>query len=171
MKGNRNKPTDKHKSISYAKWGYIFILPFFVVYLLCKFVPQVLTIYNSFFVNYRDGLMQVGPKFAGFNNFVSLFTPDKTGTIAILKYFLNTIVLWLMGAIPQIVIALFLAVTLSSNRLNLKGQKFFKTVIYMPNLIMASAFAMLVFALFSNVGPINQLLKIIGGENAGFDFM
>ncbi len=32
---------------------------------------------------------------------------------------------------------------------------FFKTVIYMPNLIMASAFAMLFFALFADNGPVN----------------
>ena len=40
--------------------------------------------------------------------------------------------------------------------MKLKGQQFFKTVIYMPNLIMASAFAMLFFTLFSDVGPDQQ---------------
>ena len=55
----------KRKSISYAKWGYIFILPFFLVYLVFTLVPQVLTIYNSFFTNYMDGLKQVGPDFVG----------------------------------------------------------------------------------------------------------
>ena len=36
-------------------------------------------------------------------------------------------------------------------RLKIKGKQFFKVVIYMPNLIMASAFAMLFFALFSEL--------------------
>ena len=40
----------------------------------------------------------------------------------------------------------------------LKGKRFFKTVIYLPNLIMASAFAMLFFTLFSDGGPINSIL-------------
>ncbi len=41
------------KGVSYAKWGYIFILPFFVTYCIFSLAPQVLTIYNSFFENYR----------------------------------------------------------------------------------------------------------------------
>lgn len=63
----------RHRSVSYAKWGYIFILPFFLAYFACSFFPQVLTLYNSFFENYRDGLTQVGPKFVGFANYVRLF--------------------------------------------------------------------------------------------------
>ena len=51
----------KRKGISYAKWGYIFITPFFVVYGIFTLYPQLLTIYNSFFENYRVGLQQVGP--------------------------------------------------------------------------------------------------------------
>ena len=148
----------RRKSISYAKWGYLFIAPFFIIYAIFTLYPQLLTIYNSFFENYRSGLRQVGPTFVGFENYVKLFTPDKTGSIDILKYAWNTIVLWVGGAIPQIAIALLLAIFFTSYRLNIRGQQFFKTVIYMPNLIMASAFSMLFFTLFSTVGPINDLL-------------
>ena len=132
--------------------------------------PQLLTIYNSFFENYREGLTQVGPRFVGFENYVRLFTPDKNGTIDILKYAGNTLVLWLGGAIPQILVALALAVIFTSYRLKIKGQQFFKAVIYMPNLIMASAFSMLFFTLFSNVGPVNQLLMQLGLANEPVDF-
>ena len=160
----------KRKSISYAKWGYIFILPFFLVYIVFTLVPQVLTIYNSFFTNYMDGLKQVGPDFVGLKNYVTLFTPNKQGSILILKYAGNTMILWLLGAIPQFVIALVLAVFFTSYRLNIKGQGFFKTVIYMPNLIMASAFSMLFFTLFSKVGPVNQLLQQTGLADKTIDF-
>ena len=162
--------TPKCAGMSYSKWGYIFILPFFVVYISFTLTPQVLTIYNSFFENYRNGLQQVGPNFVGFKNYVTLFTPDKSGTIGIVKYFVNTLILWLMGAIPQIVVALLLAVLFTSYRLNLKGQPFFKGVIYMPNLIMASAFSMLFFTLFSNVGPVNAMLKQYGILEQTFDW-
>lgn len=154
----------KHKSISYAKWGYAFIAPFFIVYTLCSLVPLFMTFYNSFFENYLDGLKQIGPNFVGFDNYVTLFTPGKNGGIDILTYAANTIIMWLMGAIPQIVFALILAVIFTSARMKIKGQQFFKTVIYMPNLIMASAFSMLFFTLFSNVGPINQIIQSMGGE-------
>ena len=127
----------KRSKISYAKWGYVFIAPFFLAYALFHFAPQLLTIYNSFFENYREGLTQVGPNFVGLKNYITLFTPDKNGTIDILKYAGNTIALWVGGAIPQVVISLMLACFFTSYRLKIKGQQFFKTVIYMPNLIMA----------------------------------
>ena len=160
----------KRSKISYAKWGYVFIAPFFLAYALFHFAPQLLTIYNSFFENYREGLTQVGPNFVGLKNYITLFTPDKNGTIDILKYAGNTIVLWVCGAIPQVVISLMLACFFTSCRLKIKGQQFFKTVIYMPNLIMASAFAMLFYMLFSNVGPVNQLLTQFGWIDTPIDF-
>lgn len=160
----------KSKGISYAKWGYIFIAPFFIVYAVFVLYPQMLTIYNSFFENYRSGLKQVGPNFVGMENYITLFTPDKNGTIDILKYAGNTVILWVGGAIPQVVIALLLAIFFTSYRLNIRGQQFFKTVIYMPNLIMASAFSMLFYTLFSPVGPVNHLLTDWGIIDATFDF-
>ena len=170
MKRLPNDTSGKRKSISYAKWGYIFIAPFFIVYAIFSLYPQILTIYNSFFENYRSGLNQVGPNFVGLDNYITLFTPDKNGTIDILKYAGNTLVLWLGGAIPQIVIALLLAIFFTSYRLKIRGQQFFKTVIYMPNLIMASAFSMLFYTLFSTVGPVNQLLEQLGIIDTAIDF-
>ena len=160
----------KRKSISYAKWGYLFIAPFFISYAIFTLYPQVLTIYNSFFENYRSGLKIIGPNFVGLENYIKLFTPDSNGTIDILKYAGNTVVLWLGGAIPQVVIALLLAIFFTSYRLNIRGAQFFKTVIYMPNLIMASAFSMLFYTLFSPVGPISNLLTDWGVIDATFDF-
>jgi len=161
----------RHKGVSYAKWGYIFIIPFFVVYILFTLVPQLTTFYNAFFENYRSGLKQIGPNYVGFANFVKLFTPDKSGNIDMLKYFGNTVILWVLGAVPQVAVALLLAVFFTSYRLNIKGQQFFKTVIYMPNLIMAAAFSMLFFTLFSPVGPINQILLSSGWADSAIDFL
>lgn len=164
-----NRPS-RRRSISYAKWGYLFIAPFFIVYGIFTLYPQILTIYNSFFENYRSGLKQVGPNFVGLQNYITLFTPDKTGSIDILKYAGNTLVLWLGGAVPQIIVAMLLALFFTSYRLKIRGQAFFKAVIYMPNLIMASAFSMLFYTLFSPVGPICQTLTQWGVIDAGFDF-
>ena len=168
-----NKPgkrMKRRKSVSYAKWGYIFIAPFFIAYIIFTLVPQFLTIYNSFFETYRVGLRQIGPNFVGLENYRTLFTPDPDGTILILKYAANTGILWFMGAVPQFVIALVLAVIFTSYRLNIKGQGLFKTVIYMPNLIMAAAFSMLFYTLFSRVGPIQALLESWGVIDHTFDF-
>ena len=166
-----NTKRSRKRGVSYAKWGYIFILPFFVTYIIFTLTPQIMTIYNSVFENYRNGLTQVGPNFVGFQNYVKLFTPDKSGTVGVLKYFGNTVLLWVMGAVPQILVALLLAVFFTSYRLNLKGQQFFKTVIYMPNLIMAAAFSMLFFTLFSPVGPVNQVMLAAGWTDKAIDFL
>lgn len=132
--------------------------------------PQVLTVYNSFFENYREGLTQVGPNFVGLKNYATLFTPDSSGSVDILKYAGNTVALWVGGAVPQILTALLLAIFFTSCRLRIKGQAFFKAVIYLPNLIMASAFSMLFYTLFSNVGPVNQLLMQLGWSDHVIDF-
>ena len=168
---NERLKTPRKKGVSYAKWGYIFIAPFFIAYIACTLLPQLMTLYNSFFENYRDGLKQIGPNFVGLQNYVKLFTPDKSGTIGMLKYFRNTIILWLMGAVPQEAIARLLEVFFTSYRLNIKGQQFFKTVVYMPNLIMASAFSMLFFTLFSPVGPVNQVVLSAGWADKAIDFL
>ena len=160
----------RRKGVSYAKWGYIFIAPFFIAYAIFHLAPQVLTVYNSFFENYREGLTQVGPNFVGLKNYVTLFTPDSTGSVDILKYAGNTVALWVGGAVPQILAALLLAIFFTSYRLRIKGQAFFKAVIYLPNLIMASAFSMLFYTLFSNVGPVNQLLMQLGWSDHVIDF-
>lgn len=147
------KKTKKSNVVSYRKWGYIFLMPFAIVYLIFHFIPLVTTIANSFYENYRSGLTQVGPTFIGLDNFKELFmNPD------IWMYTKNTIIMWIMGFVPQILVSLLLAAWFSNPSLRLKGQRFFKTVIYLPNLIMASAFAMLFFTLFSDGGPINSIL-------------
>lgn len=154
----------KHKSISYAKWGYIFIIPFFVVYAVCTLVPLFSTFLYSFFDYYTTmDFRTVGPNFVGLQNYIDMFTPDRTGAIDLFNYTGNTLLMWVMGAVPQVLFALVLALIFTGIRLRIKGQSFFKTVIYMPNLIMASAFSMLFFTLFSPVGPVNQILTGITG--------
>lgn len=36
------------KSINYGKWGYLFILPFFIIYLIFSLIPLVDTVRYSF---------------------------------------------------------------------------------------------------------------------------
>lgn len=147
----------KKKLVSYAKWGYIFLIPFFAVYIVFSLIPLISTFYNSFFENYMVGLMQVGPKFVGFDNYKAILFNGDT-----LLYLKNTMIMWLMGFIPQILISLLLASWFTDLRLRLKCTGFFKTIIYMPNLIMASAFAMLFYAIFADQGPINNMLNSMG---------
>ncbi len=156
----------KSKVVSYTKWGYIFLIPFFLVYLAFQIIPLFSTIYNSFFENYQSGLTQIGPNFVGIDNYISLI---QTGDL--IKYTGNTMVLWIAGFIPQILISLLLGVWFADNSCKVKAEGFFKTVIYMPNLIMASAFAMLFFTIFSDIGPVNQMLKSMGVIKEAYTFL
>ena len=141
MKNNVKKSANRKHTIQYDNWGYVFIAPFFVIYIIFSLIPLLTTFIFSFFEYYRVGLLTVGPTFIGLENFKAIFTAgDSLG-----KYFLNTLIMWVMGFVPQIIISLLLAVWFTNTELNLKGQGFFKTVIYMPNLIMAATFAMLFF--------------------------
>ncbi|MCI8377633.1 MAG: sugar ABC transporter permease [Lachnospiraceae bacterium] len=155
----------KRKSISYSKWGYIFILPFFISFFIFSFIPLADTVRYSFYEFYRSGIKEIGPNFIGLENYKSLLQSDM------LKYAGNTFILWIIGFIPQIVIALLLASWFVDIRLKIRGKQFFKVVIYLPNLIMASAFAMLFFTLFSTNGPINSIFMSIGIIKKPIDFM
>ena len=160
------KSARRGKGVSYNKWGYIFLIPFVVVYLVFSLIPLVNTVYNSFFENYRIGLNQVGPNFVGLDNFKTILT---SGEVWI--YAKNTMIMWILGFVPQILLSLLLGAWFSDPSLRLKGQRFFKTVIYLPNLIMASAFAMLFFTLFSDGGPINSLMIQMGLISTPFKFL
>lgn len=155
----------RRKSLSYAKWGYLFILPFFITYFIFSLIPMIDTVRYSFFEYYRSGIKEIGPNFIGLENYFSLLHSDMV------KYGENTLILWLIGFIPQIVIALILAAWFTDVRLKIRGKQFFKVVIYLPNLIMASAFALLFFTLFSTNGPINSILMSIGITKSPIDFM
>lgn len=154
------------KVVQYNRWGYYFLIPFVLVYLLFQFVPLVTTIYNSFFENYRSGLKQIGPNFIGLGNYVKILSNAD-----LWKYAGNTMIMWLIGFIPQIITSLLLGAWFTDPSLRLRGQRFFKTVIYLPNLIMASAFAMLFFTLFSDSGPINSILMQLGIIRKPFTFL
>ena len=113
-----------------------------------------------------SGLTKIGPNFVGLDNYQQLFSQ---GDIWI--YAKNTMIMWILCFVPQILLSLLLGAWFSDVRLRLKGSRFFKTVIYLPNLIMASAFSMLFFTLFSDGGPINSLLMQMGILSEPYKFL
>ena len=155
----------KKKSIDYGKWGLLFILPFFITYLIFSLIPLIDTVRYSFFEYYRSGIKVVGPNFVGMKNYISLLKSDM------FMYGKNTLILWLIGFVPQIVVALVLACWFTDLRMKIHGKQFFKVVIYLPNLIMASAFALLFFTMFSTNGPVNSILLSMGVLKAPIDFL
>ena len=156
----------KSAVMGYTKWGYIFLIPFAAVFIVFQLIPLASTIYNSLFENYMSGLKHIGPNFIGLANYTKLFTSGD-----FMKYFKNTMIMWILGFVPQILVSLLLGAWFTDPSLRLKGQRVFKTVIYLPNLIMASAFAMLFFTMFAKTGPINSILVNMHIFKEPYDFM
>ena len=145
----------KKRKHQLCKWGIHLYPSIFYNFLIFSLIPLVDTVRYSFYEYYRSGIKEIGPNFIGIANYLSLLKSDM------LKYSANTLILWVIGFVPQIVIALVLA-WFTGARLKIHGQQFFKVVIYLPNLIMASAFALLFFTMFSTNGPINSILMSLG---------
>jgi len=142
----------KRKTLSYAKWGYIFLLPFFIAYAIFQLYPLLTTFIYSFESVTKPKTVIINAGWNNFDNFKYIFSSNKW-----IKYFGNTMLMQFMGFIPQLIVSLVLAVWFTDSRLKIKGAGFFKAVIYMPNLIMATAMAQLFSAMFSTNGPLGHL--------------
>jgi len=136
--------------LKHHQYGYLFVAPFIIGFLVFGLYPVVNTIVLSFT---DRTLMSSSYSYIGLKNFQNLFA-DSTFTTAIK----NTWQLWLMNFIPQMGIAFLLSIWFTNNRLKLRGVGVWRMIFYMPNLMMASAVAALFFSLFSFYGPVNQFL-------------
>ena len=147
-----------NKSFSYAKYGYLFSIPFVVVYAIFSLYPTL----NTAILGFTDSKGMTGltqwnflPKEKIFNNFVQLFKNPM-----FMMSFKNTLILWVVNFIPQICLALLLTAWFTSRRNELRAQGLFKVIFYMPNIITAASIAILFNKLFAYpVGPVNSLLQ------------
>jgi len=140
------------KSVSYAKYGYLFILPFFLVYFIFSFWPLIQTFILAFSEN---GTRY--PAFIGLDNFKTILaTPAENDFKAMGIHdsfwngMKNTVIIWVGNFIPQIALSLLLAVWFTDLRVKMPGKGFFKVVMYMPNIITAASVAGLFLSLFGD---------------------
>lgn len=158
---------NKKKKTGYAKYGYIFTLPFTLTFLIFSLYP---TLYTAV-IGFTDlkGIGKTDFKFLAnpFENFQAILT-SPTFQLA----FKNTVVLWLCNFIPQLLLALLLAAWFTDRRFKIKGEGAFKVLFYMPNIITAATIAILFNALFGYpMGPVNDLLMRFGFISAPFNFL
>ena len=111
----------KSSKISYAKYGYLFSLPFVIIYAIFHLYPTIYTAILGF----------TDCKGLGNNNW-HIFTEDiwrNFRTILNNNTFKtslsNTVMIWIMNFIPQILLALLLTAWFTSKRNQIKGQGFF----------------------------------------------
>ncbi len=146
-------------------WGYIFIIPFFVVYAVFQLYPLANTFYLAFQKYMITGTnKEIGPTYIGFNNFAALFkTTSSAPTPKVLQVFMNTGIMWIINFIPQMLVALLLAKWFTDTRFKIRGQGAIKVMVYMPNIITAASISMLFYSLFAfPQGPANSVLASLG---------
>jgi len=167
----------KLKSVSYAKYGYIFIFPFFIAFFIFQLYPLILTLYYAFQDYYTQANLTtfqvetIGPTFIGLKNFQEVFQ-NASDASGILNAFKNTLIMWGCNFIPQICLSLLCAAWFTDKRLRVPGQGIFKILIFLPNVLTAASIAILFTSLFDKTGIINVfLMKQLGVIDAPYDFL
>jgi len=148
----------KKTKAKYAKYGYIFSIPFVVSFLIFNLYPLLYTVVISF--TDLKGIATTEFNFLPnlFQNYIDAF--KNPSFVTSLK---NTVFMWSLNFVPQIVLALVLAVWFTNKRMNIKGSGLFKVLFYMPNIITAASIAILFSAFFgAPIGPMNNLLMRLG---------
>lgn len=162
----RSLAKPKIKGVSYAKYGYLFSLPFVIAFLLFMLYPTLFTAVIGF-TDFK-GVATTTFKFLEhpFDNFISIFG-NKTFRASLG----NTVIIWLMNFIPQISLALLLTAWFTNRSRKIRGQGMFKVLFYLPNIITAATVAILYSALFGYpVGPVNDIIQSLHLVSKPFDF-
>lgn len=148
----------RRKGVNYAKYGYIFSLPFVIAYVIFNLLPTLFTVVIGF-TDFK-GIGRTDFNFLDdiFQNF-KIVVANPSFQISIK----NTLGIWIANFIPQILLALLLTAWFTNNRRKIKGQGFFKVIFYMPNIITAATVAILFSAFFAYpTGPMNSLFQNFG---------
>jgi lactose/L-arabinose transport system permease protein len=138
--------------IKKSRWAFVFISPFYILFVIFGLYPMLLSMYLSL-TRWKG----VGPMaFAGLVNF-GLIPKDKV----FWQSMTNGVILFFLYVPIMLLLALALAVILNSGRV--RGFRFFRTLIFLPFItnMVAAGFAFRILLEKQN-GLFNVLLKYAG---------
>jgi ABC-type sugar transport system permease subunit len=131
---------------------YLFISPFFLLFVVFQLFPLIWSFYLSFFE--WNGLKPM--QFVGLSQYKSLLV-DKM----FLECLKNTFIYW--GASLLFVIPLALILASAVNNPRIRGAKTFQTILFLPYVSAAVAVGLVFYIIFDfNSGLLNNLLVEIG---------
>ncbi len=148
----------KNKTVEYGKYGLMFLIPFFLIFLIFQLYPLLYTFYNSLIYSAKNGRYMT--ESFGLGNFTH-YVFANTGK-EFWNAFLITAVLWILNFIPQILLSLVLAAWFTDIKIKLKGSGIYKVIMYMPNIITAATIAVLFYSMFEVNGPLTTLFRSWG---------
>lgn len=135
------------------RWApYIFVSPFFLIFGLFSLFPILFTLYISL----TDWSLSGAPQWIGFGNYAEALQDSR-----FYDALLNTVIFMIMIIPPQIIIALFISVLLTSGRVPFVGA--FRLVNFLPYITTSVAVGLIFGILFDwNFGSINSILASLG---------
>lgn len=149
----RVRSTGQHARRSLAQYGAV--TPYFFFFFVFGAMPVVFTMALAF-TNW-SGLGDI--TFIGFENFKYLLT-DRL----FYKSLANTLILWIMGTVPTLIIATIVALMLNSA---LRFSTTYRVIYLIPNVTSMVAMGILFSSIFSSqFGIANAILNLLGFENS-----
>ena len=147
----------KRKAVYKAKdnvAGYLLLAPWLVGFLIMWLIPMVISIYYSF----TDFNMLNTPSMIGVENYVRIFTKDKSFWQSLKVTFIYVLLL-----VPlRLTFALFVAMLLNKKH---RGLGIYRTFYYIPSIIGGSIAVSIVWKqIFGNKGVVMSLLAAFGIE-------
>src|SRR6266480_4340084 len=134
-----------------SRVAYLYILPAFAVYALFLLVPLGRSVWISLF--HWDGLTLA--TWAGASNYVDIFRDA-----ALRGAFGHSLILIVFYAVLPVCLALLLTMTMS--RARIRGRTFFRTVLFLPQVVAMVVVATAWSAIYSPGGVLNAFLDAIG---------
>lgn len=135
-----------------------FCLPALLSLVIMFVYPVCRTVIMSFFQVESVTATTADWSFYGLGNYLKIF-----GSASFMTSMRNMLLIWLVGGVFTLAIAMLMAVIVTSG---IRGKKFFRAAIYMPNIISAVALATMWIQYIFNYdyGMLNEIVRFFGGE-------
>jgi multiple sugar transport system permease protein len=154
------RPASRSWRIFRGGYGYVFVAPFFIAFAIFQLYPILYSLYLSF----TDWGGIGTPHLVGLANYTRLF-----GDYLFIQSIKNTFIIWLISIIPQLTLALALALIL--NEKYIRGKHFFRAVFYFPNIVTPVSIGVLFSLLFDwQTGAVNRVLMALHLIGAPIDW-
>ncbi|MEG0292888.1 carbohydrate ABC transporter permease [Enterococcus sp.] len=148
----------KKNRLSEKLTPYIFISPFYILFLIFGLFPIIFSGILAF--SKWDGIGEM--EYVGLENFQRLIQDgDFWGAVS------NTLIIWVLSTVPMLMMALILAFTL--NLKFIKHKETLKALFFLPNVTSVVAISILFGLAFSSqTGLVNAVLEMLGIESINF---
>jgi raffinose/stachyose/melibiose transport system permease protein len=132
--------------------AYLYVAPAFLVFVLFLGIPLSQTVQYSFF----DWNGLGAATFVGFDNFVTVFQDE-----GLRLSFVHAGVLMLFYAVLPVVGALLLTALISRAH-RMRSMSFYRTVLFLPQVIASVVVGTIWVSIYSQTGLVNQVLRAVG---------